>query len=183
MLNRIEQEGSIKGATIMRGGTSINHLLFVDDRILYSKATKEDWDKIQVILTLYKNGLGQTLSKQKSSIFFNSSTPERQATNHSSDIRFHLWQLQHIFRPTCVWGHSKYNTFRGLKDKIWKRVNNWTSRFLSQAGCEILIKAILQSIPIFTMSVFLLPKTLCQEISIMFARFQWNSRAEKGKLH
>lgn len=57
MLNRTEQEGSIQGATIMRGGTSINHFLFTDDCILCSRATKDDWEKIQAILTLYKKGL------------------------------------------------------------------------------------------------------------------------------
>lgn len=79
--------------------------------------------------------------------------------------------------------HSKYNTFIGLKDKIWKKVHNWTSRLLSQVGREILNKAMLQSILVFTMSVFLLPKTLYQEISTLIARFWWNLRAKKGKLH
>lgn len=56
MLNRVEQQGKIQRAIIMRGGTSINHFLFTDDCILYSRATKDDWENIQAILTLYKKG-------------------------------------------------------------------------------------------------------------------------------
>ena len=53
---------------------------------------------------------------------------------------------------------------------------------MSQAGKEILIKAIAQTIPIYTMSVFKLPNTLCDEITNMVQKFQWGQRNEKTKM-
>lgn len=51
MLNRANQQKKIQGAYVKRGGTHINHFLFADDCILYSKAAKDDWDMIHEILT------------------------------------------------------------------------------------------------------------------------------------
>lgn len=62
--------------------------------------------------------------------------------------------------PTLI-GKSRYNTFRWIKEKVWSKISNWNHRFLSQAGREILIKAILQALPMFSISVFILPKKLC----------------------
>ena len=42
---------------------------------------------------------------------------------------------------------------------------------LSRAGKEVLIKAVAQSIPTYTMGVFLLPVKLCDELNAMCAKF------------
>ena len=44
---------------------------------------------------------------------------------------------------------------------------------LSKAGKEVLIKAVAQSIPTYTMNVFQLPMKLCDELNAMCAKFWW----------
>ena len=39
-------------------------------------------------------------------------------------------------------GKSKVNTFKELQEKITKRVMGWKEKFISKAGCEILIKTV-----------------------------------------
>lgn len=137
ILNKAEQEGNIHKATIMRGVTSVNHLLFADDCIFYSRATKDEWDKILKMLTLYEKGSGQTLNKHKSSIFFIPSTLEsdkKQSTQVTWGFICGNYN-KYLGLPAFVC-HFKSNTFRGLKEKIWKRVHSWTSKFLSQAGLK-----------------------------------------------
>jgi hypothetical protein len=53
-------------------------------------------------------------------------------------------------------GKSRMQAFEGIKDKIWNCLNNWKTKFLTQAGKEILIKAAVQVIPTYCMSVFLI---------------------------
>ena len=54
---------------------------------------------------------------------------------------------------------------------------------LSKAGKEILIKAVAQSIPTYTMSVFQLPSKLCDELDSMCAKFWWGQVGNERKIH
>lgn len=47
------------------------------------------------------------------------------------------------------------------------RINSWSNKCLSKAGCEIMIKYVLQVILSYVMSVFLLPKTLIDIVEKM----------------
>ena len=48
---------------------------------------------------------------------------------------------------------------------------------------EVLIKAVLQAIPTFTMSCFKLPMGLCDEIEKLIQRFWWGQRGDQRKIH
>ena len=54
---------------------------------------------------------------------------------------------------------------------------------MSQAGREVLLKAIVQAIPTFAMSCFQLPMSLCHEIEVMIKNFFWGQRGERRKIH
>lgn len=43
-------------------------------------------------------------------------------------------------------GRLKVSSFAGLKGKIWVRINGWKESFLSQAGKEVLLNAVVQAI-------------------------------------
>ena len=47
-----------------------------------------------------------------------------------------------------------------IKDRIWNHINHLTSKQLSKASKEILVKCVAQSIPTYCMIVYLLPFTL-----------------------
>ena len=53
---------------------------------------------------------------------------------------------------------------------------------LSQIGKEILIKAMAQAIPAYTMSVFKLPDTLCDEMTSMVRSFWWGQTNGRNKM-
>ena len=84
--------------------------------------------------------------------------------------------------PTLV-GQAKYHTFSYLKDKIWKKLQGWKGLMLSKAGKEILIKAMAQSIPTYTMSVFQLPLKLCDELDALCVKFWWGQVGSEQKIH
>ena len=54
---------------------------------------------------------------------------------------------------------------------------------LSKTGKEILIKAVAQAIPNYTMSCFKLPYTLCEELTSMIRNFWWGQKQNERKLN
>lgn len=63
-----------------------------------------------------------------------------------------------------------------------KKLFGWKEKMLSSGGREILIKVVAQAIPTYTMSCFLLPKGLCEEIEGMMRRFWWEQRQKESKI-
>ena len=54
---------------------------------------------------------------------------------------------------------------------------------LSRARKEVLIKAVAQSIPAYTMGVFQLPKSLCDDLEAMYGKFWWGQVGNERKIH
>ena len=89
---------------------------------------------------------------------------------------------KYLSLPALV-GRNKKKSFSVIKERIWKKLKGWKEKLLSQAGHEVLIKAIIQVIPTYTMSCFKLPKSLVQEIESLIRKFWWGYRGEQRKIH
>lgn len=80
--------------------------------------------------------------------------------------------------PSVV-GKSKSQIFSVIRERIWKRINGWGEKTISRVGKEVLIKAVLQSIPTYIMSCFFLQGNLIHSIETAIREFWWgdgNSR-------
>lgn len=91
-------------------------------------------------------------------------------------------KYERYFGLPALVGHSEYITFRKIKERVWSKINSWKNIFLSQAGKEIFFKIVLQAIPTYTMTVFKLPKNLCNKINVMLSRFWWSSQQKENKI-
>ena len=89
---------------------------------------------------------------------------------------------QYLGLPSLV-GRRKKKGFNFIKEKVWRKLQGWEGKLLSQAGREILIKAIIQVIPTYAMGCFKLPLGLCHEIEAMIKKFWWGQRGDKRKIH
>ena len=80
-------------------------------------------------------------------------------------------------------GKKKKDAFQVVKTKVWQKLQVWKGRLFSAGGKEVLIKAVALAIPIYTMGMFKLPGSLCDELHSMVARFWWGGDASKRTLH
>lgn len=66
---------------------------------------------------------------------------------------------------------------------MWAKLQHWRSKKISKAGKKVLLKAAVQAIPAYCMSMFLLPTTLTDELHTMINVFWWGpgSDPKKGK--
>ena len=61
---------------------------------------------------------------------------------------------------------NKNASLNYIKERVWAKLQGWKEKLLSQAGREILLKAVVQAIPTFAMSCFKLPVGLCKDIEM-----------------
>ncbi|PNX59959.1 ribonuclease H [Trifolium pratense] len=78
-------------------------------------------------------------------------------------------------------GRSKKAIFSYIKDRIWKKMNSWRGITLSKAGKEVMIKFVLQVIPSYVMSMFILPSSLIDDIEKMLNVFWWGGEGNNNK--
>ena len=62
------------------------------------------------------------------------------------------------------------------------KLSGWKEKFLSMVRKEVLIKAVVQAILTHTMSCFLLPKSLGDELNSMVGKFWWGQKNEERKM-
>ena len=80
-------------------------------------------------------------------------------------------------------GADRSDCFKHFSERIRQRLKGWMEKILSLGGKEILLKAVAQSIPVFAMSVFNLPKGVCKEITDLIAQFWWGDNEDDKKMH
>lgn len=166
-------EGNLMGVKACRGSPSITHLFFVNDSIVFGEASEKGDRVMKDILDQYERASGKKVNFEKSVIFFSSNVEDNAANMIVSKLGVRgAYNIEcYLGLPTLI-GRKK-EAFSTLCDRLRSKVNSWNNRFLSQGGKEVYIKTVLQALPAYSMSCFLLPKTLCYKLEQMMTRFWW----------
>ena len=165
LIQHAVNEDKIRGYSLCRYGPKISHLFFADDSLLFCHAQISDIHAIQEILELYEKALGQRINKEKTTLFF-SKTVSMAVKN---DIKNFLGVPEikeyekYLGLPAMV-GRNRSASLNFIKERVWGKIQGWKKKMLSQAGKEVLLKAIVQAIPTFAMSCFHLPVGLCRDM-------------------
>ncbi|XP_065619131.1 uncharacterized protein LOC136063137 [Quercus suber] len=155
-----------------------------DNSLLFCKATTQECEKVMEILSSYENVSGQKLNRDKTALFFSKSTPSDVQRQIMETLGVsELTQYEEYLGLLAMVGRNKRVSFDKLKQRVWKRLQGWEGKLLSQAGREVLIKSVIQAIPTYTMSYFKLPITLCQEIETLIRKFLWEQKGDRRKIH
>jgi hypothetical protein len=129
---------------------------------------------LQQVLDTYCANSGQLVSLAKSSIFF--------SPNTHVILRSEICEVLHIDTEAlsdkylglpALAGAERSDCFKHFVERIIQRINGWKEKQLSIKGKEILLKAVAQAIPVYAMSVFLIPKGVCKSMMDAIAKFWW----------
>lgn len=163
---------------------SITHLLFADDGLVFTKASSEGCKNLKSIFDCYASASGQIFNYNKSFMFFSSNVQAGLVDNIKR-----IFQLNVVFKhekylclPSMV-GRKKINFLNDIKLRILNKLLSWQNNFFSSEGKEVLINAVAQAIPAYTMSVFKTPLCVSEDIHKAIARFWWTSKTDHRSIH
>lgn len=108
-------------------------------------------------------------------MFFSSNTPsdvKKTLTLIAGGVKAKNSFEKSLGLPAVI-GRKKPRSFQSILDRTWKRISNWKFIYLSNVGKETLIRSVLQAIPIYFMSIFLLPKSITSKLNALISKFWW----------
>ncbi|KAL9682674.1 hypothetical protein QQ045_014479 [Rhodiola kirilowii] len=180
-ISSVVARNSLSGIKFGREGPIISHLFFADDSIFFIKATKEEATVFREVLSQYEMVSGQRINMKKLEVVFSCKTPadRRKYIGNLLRIEQVCSHSKYLGLPLLV-GQRKTETFNCITEKIWKKIGDWKGKILSMAGKEVLIKAVVQSIPVYMMSVYYFPQKNLDNIAKLIGQYWWNKTGRKG---
>lgn len=162
----------------------ISHLLFADNTLLYFREEIQQARAIKEVLACYALATGQLINPAKCSIMFGDSLP----ASIRDDIKLILQITSTSFEDKYLGfpipeGRINRGKFQSLQEKIWKRMIKWGKSLLSIGGKEVLIKAVLQAIPVYVMGLFKLPDSAAEDLTKLTKNFWWGADNGRRRTH
>ena len=184
LITKVANDGDIQGVSICKNGPKLTHLLFVDDSLVFCRSTKAECHKLLHVLYTYESASGQQVNRAKTNLFFSKSTTPNMQILIKNALGVEVVQQyeKYLGLPSFL-GKNKKTSFDKIKQRIWKKLQGWEGKLLSQGGREILIKAVAQALPTYTMSCFKLPLGLCHDIESLIRHFFGGQRGNNRKVN
>jgi hypothetical protein len=158
----------------------ITHLLFVDDILIFYAGTKREDVILIEGLTMFKRANGMRVNEHKSSILF--SLVEVDVIQHFLDQL--PFQLQGMDKGLKYLGfHLKPNDYwkivwLWILAKLEKILKVWSNKWLSRARRLVLIKSVLEAIPVYWTSLSCIPKGILIKDRKMYYSYLWRGKKD-----
>jgi len=173
----------LRGMKISNTGPAINHLLFAGDSLFFCHAHPKSCATIMEILGMYETVSSQAVNLHKAAITFGSKVKQQVKTQLRRILNIHNdgGGGKYLGLPEQIGGKKEIFTY--IVDRVQQKTKGWSTRFLSEAGKEILIKTVALSLPVYTMNCFKLPKGICDDINRLLASYWWSKSSDKRSMH
>jgi hypothetical protein len=108
------------------------------------------------------------MSEGKCSIYFSPSVDVQDKADICSELNILTEALsnKYLGLPAMV-GTDRSDNFMYLLERVIARLNGWKEKTMSIGAKEILLKAVIQSISVFAMGVFKIPKNICKSANLL----------------
>ena len=185
-LNLSQEIHMLPGLKIVNNVRDINHAQFADDTLLLGGASVHSAEQFKKELDLYQKISGSKINFHKSKIFtWNCTARDLRNITKSLGMEgtkdwYNLTYLGIPIRKNKI----KSADWEPIVDKIKSKIQNWGANWLNLAGKTILIKSVLNSMPIYQSSILLAPCSVVNKIEGLLKKFIWEGgKGNNKKIH
>ncbi|XP_042980144.1 uncharacterized protein LOC122310314 [Carya illinoinensis] len=182
MIKQQIQLGKIKPFYHPRGAPIVSHLLYADDIVIFTNGGKTSLKAVSMVIKKYGEWSGQIVNERKSSIFFSKymSLTQRRRILRTTGFSEGTTPFNYLGIP-IVAGRLLMAHFEGIINRVRDHIEGWKTRLLSSGARLILLKQVLQSIPIHCLSILHTPKGVIKKLERLFSTFFWGVRDGRSK--
>jgi hypothetical protein len=181
-MKRAGDLGMFKGFNIGGDGPLISHLQYADDTLCIGEASVENLWSLKAILRGFERASGLKVNFWKSSLMGVNVDNEfmEMASNFLNCIRGGI-PFKYLGLPVGA-SPRKLSTWAPKVEKIRSRLNSWGNKHISFSGRLVLINSVLNSIPIFYMSLMRMPVQVRKKVIKIQRDFLWGGVNGNKKL-
>ncbi|WMV24703.1 hypothetical protein MTR67_018088 [Solanum verrucosum] len=175
-LNALVLKKGFKLFGIPRGSPKVNHLAFADDMIILCKAEIGTMQMVNGVLERYEKMSGQKINKEKSAIYLHDKVSQGDVVVAEVATGILRKEFPFTYLGCPIFYRRKQKAYyQQMINRISTKLQAWKGKLLSYAGRAILIKHVLQSIPVHCLSVMNPPSNVISTIQKMMTQFFWSS--------
>ncbi|XP_071914026.1 uncharacterized protein [Coffea arabica] len=166
------------------GGIKISYLAFADDVIIFTRLARETLEAVRDFFKQYQQYSGQKINVVNSGFMCSSGVSKAQVELVSSILGFQrqFFPLVYLGVPISL-GRCSSIAFDGILAKVRARICHWSGKLLSMGEKLILIKHVLNSMPLYLLQVLKPPKAVLVALGRLFNSFLWDKSKNDKRTH
>jgi hypothetical protein len=183
MLSRAKEAWHIMGLMRYLIPVGVTHLQYVDDTMVMIEPMDTGIANLKLVLISFELMSGLKINLPKSEVVVvGTTTLEQERVARHLNCRLGKFPIKYLGLPLSN-KTLRASDWDFLTTKVAKRVDPWQGTFLASAGRLELKNSCLSSIPLFSMSLFMLFDSTHAVFDKVRSRFFWEGVGNKPKYH
>lgn len=174
-LSSLHQNGLLQGVRLANSAPAITNSLYADNLLLFGKAEIGEASTIVAAMNAFSRMSGQRVGPDKSEIWFSKKTPEgvrREVECILGVSQSSQGARKYLGAPIA----TSTGAFDFLIEKFLVKLQAWKGRKLTPAGRLVMIKAALQSIPLYYFGTAKIPQGVLHKLTSIIRCFFWGKQ-------
>ncbi|MCI10142.1 RNA-directed DNA polymerase (Reverse transcriptase), partial [Trifolium medium] len=181
-ITKLVADGKVDLIKASRNNYVPSHCLYADDIMVFCRGKLSCLQALKNLFTDYANCSGQVINASKSTIYSGGISQVR-LTQIVNLIGFNIGSLPFTYLGVPIFkGRPKARYFIPIADKIKSKLSAWKASLLSIAGRAQLVKSVIQSMLVYSISIYSWPVALLKTIEGWTRNFIWSGDIAQTKL-
>jgi len=182
LVRLVLKENLLSGVRVGRTELECCMLQFADDTMFMCEDSFTNIFTIKAILRVFELASGLKVNLHKSKLA-GIKVGRNSLETYARSLNCGAMQIPFKYLGLQVGGNPRRTQFWDpVVDKVKARLSAWKGKCLSLAGRVCLVKSVLTSIPLFYLSIFKAPISVCKKISSIQRRFIWAWGADHNRI-